>query len=627
MTGTPWPAVAAEVVAQVVSALSARLQKRLDGAAAKLADRPIERAGEDWTLRIDEETVLVLHAPDGTVRTAEDVRCGCLLAPGCLHRAAAVTVAPLAAPTDDEPPADEPSANEPSVHEPTADEPSADEPTRPEPAPGTGVDVRPTEEPLTPAEAEAVDRLRRIASEALAAGVSGAGGILQAELLRAAHRARLLGLHRPAALATTVVTRLRAARAAEPDHRLADLVAAHRELLGATTVFTPRELRGTPRQAYREVGALRLYGLFAEPVVSATHAGVTVWVVDAAGRLSTVSDITPHADPAEAARLAGAAAGRPVRLGDATLSHRDLARAGLTVQGATRTDSGRLGAGAQVRAVRAAGADWDEEPVARLWAEPVPAQIERALTAGRIPHDRRPAGSDLLFLDVTVLGPGAVPGAVSGSAAPQLLARCGELTVALLPAQDHPRLAFAANLVALASAPGLPLRVVGRLERATHPRLRLLAAAPAPGRPDPALTLPPAYRNRVSLGLERLQYADLPPGGTEMPPAAVFPPQPPFHLLTRPLEQAVTGGRRALAGRSDRAAAEGRGLRSAGLGTGEQLLAALHAAAADRDRDVFGRLHITDHLGFATAWLAAARYQEELVTALCAAAWAPYGLQ
>ncbi|WP_404870444.1 hypothetical protein ACI1MP_34740 [Kitasatospora griseola] len=597
MTDTRWPTVAAEVVAEVVSALSARLQKRLDGAAAKLADRPVVRTGDDWSVRIDDETVLVLHAPGGTVRTADDVRCGCLLAPGCLHRAAAVTAAPLAAPADERTP--------------------ADRQTPAEPVPGTAVDEASVEEPLTPAEAEAVDRLRRVAADALAAGISGAGSVQQAELLRTAHQARLLGLHRPAALAATVVTRLRAARAAEPDHRLADLAAAHRELLDTTTMLTPRQVRAAARQTYREVGSLRLYGLFAEPVVSATHAGVTVWVVDGDGKLATVSDVTPHADPTEAAQLAGAAAGRPVRLGDATLSHRDLARAGLAVQGATRTDSGRLGAGAKVRAVRAAGAGWDEEPVARLWAEPVPAQVERALAAGRIPHEQRPAGSDLLFLDVTVLGPGTVP----GSTAPQLLAECVGSTVALLPAQDHPRLAFAANLAALASVPGLPLRVVGRLERATHPRLRLLAAAPAPG-PGPVLNLPPEYRDRINLGLERLQHADLPPDRPEtLPSAAAFAPQPPFHLLTRPLEQAVTGGRRALTGRADRAAVEARRLRSAGLATAAQLLTAVHMAAADQERDVFGRLHTTDHLAFATAWLAAARYQEEVATALCAAAW------
>ncbi|MCC9311863.1 hypothetical protein LN042_33195 [Kitasatospora sp. RB6PN24] len=599
-----WPSVPADVAAEVVSALSARLQKRLDGAAAKLADRPTSRTGDEWSVQVDEEAVLILHAPGGVVRTAADIRCECLLAPACLHRAAAVTVAPLAA-AEAEPPStkatEERDQSSPAAEPPA--EPSADSPA------GEG---------LTPAEAEAVDRLHRAAADCLAAGSSGAGSVLQAELLRTAHQARLLGLHRPAALATTVVTRLRAARAAAPDHRLADLAAAHRELLEATTA-PPRTLRGTPRQTYQEVGALRLYGLFAEPVVTSTHAGVAVWVTDADGRLATVSDVTPHADPAEAAQGAQAAAGRPVRLGDATLSHRELTRAGLVVQDATRTVSGRLGAGAKVRAVRAAGVDWHQPPVARLWEEPLHAQVQRALTAERTPHELRPAGSELLFLDVTVLGPGTIP----GHAATQLLADCAGLTVALLPAQDHPRLAFGSNLALLASAPGLHLRIIGRLERAASPRIRLLAAGTAPGRTGSVLTLPSESHHRISLGLERLQRADLPSDRVEPPPVSQTtpPPQPPLHLLVRQLEQVVTSGRRALTARLAQGAAEGRRLRAAGLGTAEHLLAALHAAAADQERDVFGRLLTDDHVAFATAWLAAACYQEEMTTALCADSW------
>ncbi|MET8546853.1 hypothetical protein ABZW03_40510, partial [Kitasatospora sp. NPDC004799] len=91
-----WPAVRPEVVAEVVAGLSARLQKRLDGAAAKLAERPVAREGDDWRVEVDEETVLVLHAPGGVVAGESDVRCGCLLAPACVHRAAAVTLCPLA---------------------------------------------------------------------------------------------------------------------------------------------------------------------------------------------------------------------------------------------------------------------------------------------------------------------------------------------------------------------------------------------------------------------------------------------------------------------------------------------------------------------------------------------------
>ncbi|GAA2156008.1 hypothetical protein GCM10009760_56520 [Kitasatospora kazusensis] len=608
-----WPAVRPEVVAEVVSALSPRLRKRLDGAAAKLADRPAERTGDDWRVQVDEEAELVLHAPGGVVRTSADVRCGCLLAPACLHRAAAVSVARLA----------EAEAEAEAEPEPEPEAEPEVEPAAPAAQPPEASGACETA-PLTPAETEAAERLRRSAAEALAAGVSGAGAVTQAELLRTAHQARLLGLHRPAALAVAVVTRLRAARAAAPDHRLADLATAFRELLDVTTALLTTaapgtELRGTPRQPYREAGGLRLYGLFAEPVVTATHAGVLAWVVDADGGLATVADITQHTGPAEAAGLARAAAARPVRLGDAALSHRELTRSGLVVQGATRTATGRLGAGSRVRAVRAAGADWHQPPVAGLWEEPPAAQVERALTAERTPYELRPAGSDLLFLDVAVLGAGQLP----GSPVPHLLADCAGLTVALLPAHDDPRLGHGSDLALLASVPGLRLRVIGRLERAAHPGIRLLAAGPAPGEGQPALRLAADRQGRISLGLEHLQRADLPPEPAHRPPLTPGPraPRPPVHLLTRRLEQVVTTGRPALAADLGSGAAEAGQLRTAGLATAARLLAALRSTAAGQERDVFGRLRTDDHLPFALTWLAAATYQEELAAALCTTAW------
>ncbi|MER5542747.1 hypothetical protein ACWDBD_15400 [Streptomyces sp. NPDC001118] len=47
----------------------------------------------------------------------------------------------------------------------------------------------------------------------------------------------------------------------------------------------------------------------------------------------------------------------------------------------------------------------------------------------------------------------------------------------------------------------------------------------------------------------------------------------------------------------------------------------LHAAAAERSRDVFGRLLPADPDRVAHAWLAAARCTEEVDRALCIAAW------
>ncbi|WP_328954185.1 hypothetical protein [Kitasatospora purpeofusca] len=659
VTGTrvQWPAVRPEVVAEVVAGLSARLQKRLDGAAAKLAERPVERTGEDWRIAVDEETELVLHAPGGVVATSGDVRCGCLLAPACVHRAAAVTVCPLA---DGEPPAEQAEDAEQAEQAGQADQAEeaeravADGESRtsaPVPLPEGPQDDAPATGTLGAAERAAVDQLHRVGSAALAAGVGGTGAVLQAELLRAAHRARLAGLHRPAAAAVAVVTRIRAARSGEPDHRLADLVAGLRELLGLSTALSAAAaadtagpgvaaLRGTARQVYAPAGGLRLYGLFSEPVLTATHAGVLTWAVDAGGGLHTMAEIMPHTDAAAAAPQAVGAGNRAVRLGDAVLSHREFTRAGLAVQGATRSAAGRLGAGASVRAVRAAGAAWTAEPAARLWAEPPAAQVARALGAAALPPEVRPAGGELLFLDVTLLG--AVPYGPGGE--PRLLADCGGVVVALRAAHDHPGLAHRGNLALLATAPGLRLRVIGRLERAARPELRLLAIGEPPATqpsdtrtPDaqppstqpqpPALALPADRAGRVNLGLERLQTADLtlPPRDaapllTALPPGPL-PPTTPVHLLARRVEQAVTGGRAVLALGSGAARGDRSRLRSAGLATGAALLEGLLGAAVDQQRDVFGRVVADDHEAFAAAWLAAAWYEEELASALCATAW------
>ncbi|CAM5257854.1 hypothetical protein SGRIM128S_01243 [Streptomyces griseomycini] len=100
--------------------------------------------------------------------------------------------------------------------------------------------------------------------------------MLQAELLHAAHTARLAGLPRAWAAAVSVVTEVRAARSADPGHRLADLAGALAGVLGVAhrlphaTGPDLTELRGTVRQPYRPDGSLRLYGLFSEPVLTAT---------------------------------------------------------------------------------------------------------------------------------------------------------------------------------------------------------------------------------------------------------------------------------------------------------------------------------------------------------------------
>ncbi|WP_282699985.1 hypothetical protein [Streptomyces sp. CC219B] len=659
------PPVAPSVTAALVEALSPRLRKRLDAGIAKLADRPVVVDGDTVRLAVDDDTDLELHAPDGVVTTPDAIRCGCLLAPACLHRAAAASAAPIADPDEDpvqdpggrptegqdtragtveeaaptDHPTDAPASACPPAPEsgttgaPIAAAPLATPGTTPDgtsadaataapapantsttrrvPAPGphhpagTPTATTPVATPgapaptsATPAQLAAAQALRTAAAAVLDAGTDGAGAVRQAELLRAAHTARLAGLARAAASAVSVVNGLRAARGADPSYRSADLVAALHDVL-ACAHRVPRAsgaeltaLRGSVRQPYTPDGSLRLYGLFSEPVLTATgYAGAVTWTADADGRLYTVSDVAPGGP----GRAVGAA-DRAVRIGDTALSHRELSRAGLAVSGATVSPTGRLGAGAGVRAVRASGVSWHADPLDRLWAVPAAEQAVRALA-----EDRR---HDLLFLDVTLVG------TAREAAGDCLLADCGGVTVRLVAAHDHPGLPHRDNLRLLAAARGSRLRVVARLAPAAHPRALLLAVS----RP----TDPEA---RLDLGLDRLQQADLP---TEQPTApAGVPPAPdeaPLHLLRRRVHQAASGGRRVLAFPRD-GAADGRRLRDAGLGTAADLLDELHSAAADRTRDVFGRLVPADLSRFARAWLAAAHYTAEVDRALCTAAW------
>lgn len=601
MTAAQLPPVAPEVAATLVENLSPRLRKRLDAAVTKLGARPTRRDGDTVTIAVDDETELRLHAPGGVVATADAISCGCLLAPACVHRAAAACAAPTVGP-----------APEP------ADRPDRPDRTAPEPAPTTGgapttgpAPTPATTEVASPAQRAAADALWSAGAAVLEAGVDGAGAVTQAVLLRAAHTARLRQLPRPAGAALSVVTLLRAARAGDPSYRTADLVTALAELLGtAHRVRTASgaelaAVRGRARRPYSPDGSLRLYGLFTEAVVTDSgHGGARTWVAGSDGRLCTVGDVAPGG----VGRALGVA-DRAVRLGDSALTHRELGRAGLAVSGATVSPDGRLGAGKGVKAVSARGAAWTEPPLAALWETPPAEQAARALRSTSRYADPEGGGSDLLFLDVELLG------AVRESGGTCLLARCeGGTDVRLTAADDDPALAHRDNLTLLAAAPGTRLRIIGRLVPAPHPRLTLLACSH------------PSGRGTIDLGFDRLSRADLPDPAAPVHFAA---PQPegsgahsPLYLLERRVEQTVPAGRAALGMLGD-VTAEGQRIRRAGLPTAAGLLTALCASAAQRERDLFGRLLPADTDGFATYWLSAARYTAAVAESLCAEAWNP----
>ncbi|MEW1777711.1 hypothetical protein [Streptomyces sp. NPDC086777] len=587
------PGVAPAVTADLVAALSPRLRKRLDAGIAKLADRPVVRDGDTVRVTVDDEgSELELHAPGGVVAEAAAIRCGCLLAPDCLHRAAVASAAPVANAAAN-------TASARDAHGTAGTRTTETTTTTAQSAPLSGARGAPVlDEPATPPQLDAAQAVLDAVAAVLDAGTDGSGAVLQAELLRAAHSARLAGLPRAAAAAVSVVTAVRAARAADPAFRLAELVGAVSEALFVAhrvphaTGAELAGLRGTVRQPYTPDGSLRLYGLFSEPVLTAGgYAGAVTWTADAEGRLYTVPDVAPGGT----GRAVGAA-DRAVRIGDTALTHRELARAGLAVSGATVSPTGRLGAGGGVRAVRASGAEWRAEPLDRLWATPVAEQVGRALDGGH----------DLLFLEVTLVG------AVREAAGDCLLADCDGVPVRLTPAHDHPALPHRDNLRLLAAARGSRLRVITRLAAAPHARAQLLATEH-----------PLTAGSRVDVGLDRLQHADLPaPAAPSAAPVHVVhtPDEAPLHLLRRRIEQALSGGRRVLAFPGD-SAADARRLHRHGLGTAGDILDELLAAAAERSRDAFGRLLPADTGRFARAWLTAARYTDEVDRVLCAAAW------
>lgn len=323
---TALPPVSTEVAAAALDLLPARLRKRLDGAVAKAAGWPVQVVADGLVVRVAEDTeVTLVLSPAGIVADADDAVCSCLLAPACLHRAAVLSSAPLAEPhaeaeheeveheeaehreadgDESTGPGPEPEAASTTdrTGSPTPDHTRSltSEHTRPptpeqEPQPYPGADG-------TPGVPAAAHALWEAGTEVLSTGVTGAGAHHRAQLLHAAHSARLAGLHEESATAVRIARHLGAARENDPAFRLAELTDELTGLLDAVR----RPGRATAaRRDYRPGGPLRLHGLFTEPVVTASgYSGATTHALAPDGTLRTLSDIAPGG-PGRAVQAAG----------------------------------------------------------------------------------------------------------------------------------------------------------------------------------------------------------------------------------------------------------------------------------------------------------------------------------
>ncbi|MEV6848218.1 hypothetical protein [Actinoplanes sp. NPDC051411] len=696
------PPVAADVTAEAVAALPARLRGRLDAAVEQARAWAVDRSGNVVTVRPDDQVAVTLTLP---VVQAGNAVCSCLLAPRCLHRAAVLSAAPIlkdapdpAGDRDDDPALDSPAPDSPASDSPTPNSPASDSPAPGGPAPG-GPAPNPTDGPTADpaddsaavpngasapsaatspaaglrshvesrvgeaqmeaenradkarakrqnraveAQAEAENRANKAqakrqnraneapvnqarakaengvseaqvaaaellwgaAARLLGVGVPGGGAVAQADLLRAGHEARAVGLHAASAAAIRVVELLRALRREEPGARLGELTDDLRELLTTCHRLAGRDAAaiGVARRGYAPVGDLRLYGLFCEPVQAATgHAGAVTYLADERGRIWTVSDVKP-ADPP----VARGATRASVQLGEVRLSHHDLARAGLRAINAHASDAGRLSHGRARQAVAAEGAGWFEAPLDALWQVDPADQVERWLATAQRPHrDRRAGGPaaahDLAFLDGTIAGLGH-DGLRLHQSSPD---RPGGVVTVTPPIED-PAFPYVTNLRLLAEyARGHRVRLVGRF---TGPRQVAALAIAAPWLRD----------HHVDLGAQTLTRADLPGARTTDVTEPPMPPSPPLHLLRHLLERVVATGRPALlSGTAD----DARVLASAQLGAAAALVTGLGAAGVRRTRDVFGRLDPHDPGRLALAWLAAAIYERGATGEVTRTAW------
>jgi hypothetical protein len=423
----------------------------------------------------------------------------------------------------------------------------------------------------------------RALGEVAAAGALGSGVVVTGELLRTLHAARVSELPRLSSAVLRVASGVRACRERSERFELAPFAADLGDALACAHALGrgagPDLARwiGTARRSYTRAGTLRLHGLASEPVVTGSgYAGVVTYLVDARGAVLTLADVAPG----DATRVPLAYAGA-ARLGGGTLTHRELCRSGLFIEGATVSAEGRLGAGQGVRAVLAPASDWSAPPFDALFRRPLLAQVRDGFEALDVGADR----AGLLLFD------GVLRGASEEALRIEVPDAPGTPVLDAVPASPLAALPFHDNLRLLAQRAGIRLRLVGRLVPSRALRLQLLALGPPPG--ADGLALPPDWAGRCNLGLDRLAGAAFVDGGAPAPAGLRAEPARTADALlplTRRLERLALGGRATFAGAAERVEREARALEQDLMPCAAAVLRALCATALDRGPDGAERL-------------------------------------
>ena len=553
------PTVDPLVVSTSVDGAPDRVRRRLDRSPDAANSWQWKLVGDEWTVAAGNETV---RLPARHVGSIEQVSCSCLLAPNCFHVMACLTALEADSESDDR-------TGEIETDDDIQTDPSEDADT-----------IRPSEIQQQAA-ADLTESIHRL----VGVGITGAGVAVQSGLIRAVHQCRAAGLHRAAAVGLRVIEGTRQVRQrtnqADPLQLADDLTdcmqtAHHIKSGNAINSFWV----GTARRKQHPVRPKRLHGIFAEPILTRSgFAGVAVYLLGEDDQIYSVSDVRPgNAELCRGAYRGG------IDIGPIVEPAIKLARTEYLTSEMTASGDGRLGRGQSVKIAAQGSSTWDASAIGKRFGAHLTDQWDRIYQQTSLPPDVRPAGWDFVF----------VCGSILGAAGAELLLDLPreETVVRLAIANDSEDLCFRENLRMLSHAPGLTIRVVGRLDLNQPTTIEALAiepfavaaeasatSSPESAPPRPRLDLPEPAAGRINLGLDPIprhclidaQAGPIVLGGASHPPVV-----DPLASLRRRWVAMMLGGtssqHRTV---TNTIAGEIRGLHRSGFATGASLLDAI----------------------------------------------------
>ncbi|OYP33076.1 hypothetical protein [Rhodopirellula sp. MGV] len=478
------PCIVAEAVAAIIAAAPARVRKRLDRQPTAAQDWSWQKSDSQWLIRAGEETVALTVDATNRIAAAADVTCTCLLSPNCFHVLACVSSLVCVSGTG-------------SASVAGTESVATEELAYAEQANTDAADIE-DQVAITAEMRSAAHQTIHAIENVLTTGGRASGLVIQSSLLRAAHQCRARGL---IDLSNTVIRISEGIRRLRADDDDTDSGALRRDIvtaiLNARDVLRHEQLSvqvvGQVRRSFQPVKLSRLTGVIAEPILTLSgYAGVCVHLIAPDGRWFQVNQL----QPGDAALIVRAYRGG-IDLGALTLSAEKLSRASLDVQNLTASEDGRLGKGTKTRwAVRSNNGSPERsgKPLDRCERlnSPLSAQVDRAFSDSQRP------GDDLVCFVGRIAGPQGGTLLMTEETTSETL----RLGIAI----DDQHVAFRKNLQLLARAPGMRLRVYGRLRHDSAGLIDALTIEPVNDDSDsPRLVLPDEWHERCHLGLDTLQ--------------------------------------------------------------------------------------------------------------------------